>query len=99
MLVHGNADVSAVFLAATAGASFWQLGAGTFIVQKSRLQFMAFYPWSHHCEPWSVTVTCSFRLLYNGRPLGNHYGLGDLANQDDLFFYLFGAYEYPVEVR
>lgn len=59
----------------------------------------AFWSWSNHYEAWSVTVARSFRLLYNGRPLGNHYSLGDLANQDDLFFYLFGAYEYPVEVR
>lgn len=39
----------------------------------------------------------SFRVFYFDQPIGSHHAIGDLSNYDDIFFYVFGRYDFPLE--
>jgi len=39
----------------------------------------------------------SFRVRYFDKVIGSKYDVGDLSNYDDIFFYIFGRYDFPAE--
>lgn len=39
----------------------------------------------------------SFRVMYFGQPIGAQHDIGDVSNYDDIFFYIFGRYDFPEE--
>lgn len=39
----------------------------------------------------------SFRVMYFDQPIGTQHDIGDVSNYDDIFFYIFGRYDFPVE--
>jgi len=39
----------------------------------------------------------SFRVMYFEQPIGAQHDVGDVSNYDDIFFYIFGRYDFPVD--
>jgi hypothetical protein len=39
----------------------------------------------------------SFCVMYFDQPIGAQHDVGDVSNYDDIFFYIFGRYDFPVE--